>query len=324
MDGKDEETRKFLQKQSTFHNIHPHTTAQVDPSSAGSPSVTHQAHATPVLLRGGAAWPSPALPSSPATNWTPGPAGATELVAGFASQEQAEAMLAASATTPHDHLLLSPSTGSLVRSPHGLAFGSAPPPSTTQGPWSGGWGSPPSPPPPPCAVDPAVAQSSPFPPQETEGSPDRGEQSAPCPPTAKQRRREKRAEFVAAAGTQLGGGENRGEPSAEEKKGRQTEYCFVLTRATSQDEGNSGAQSQLPPNIARQLAFEGAPPAAAAAGTNAAAAAASASPLHPAPTADAAVAAEDEDYFEYEEVDPSEAAPVSSPTAATDAAQEAI
>ena len=81
MDGKDEETRKFLQKQSTFHDIHPHTTTQVDPSLAGSPSVTHQAHATPVLLRGGAAWPSPALPSSPATNWTPGPARTTELVA---------------------------------------------------------------------------------------------------------------------------------------------------------------------------------------------------------------------------------------------------
>ena len=107
MDGKDEETREFLQKPASFTHIHPHTSTQVDPSSAGSPSVQHQAHASPVLLQGGAAWPSPALPSSPATNWTPGPAGTTELVAGFASQEQADAMLAASATTPHDHLLLS-------------------------------------------------------------------------------------------------------------------------------------------------------------------------------------------------------------------------
>ena len=52
------------------------------------------------------------LPVSPAVSWTPGPVGAQELLAGFASQAQADAMHSASVAATHDHLLLSPSSGS--------------------------------------------------------------------------------------------------------------------------------------------------------------------------------------------------------------------
>ena len=190
------------------------------------------------------------------------------MAAGFASQEQAEAMLAASAATTatHDHLLSPPSTGSLDHSSAALAFSSVPPPSATQELW----GVSPSH---SCAADPTVAQRSPFQPQEPVLSPVRGDQSAPCPPTTRQLRREKRAAFVAASEEQLGGGVSRDEPSAEGKKERQKEYCFVLTRTTSREERTGDALPPLPRSLARQLAFDGAPNAAAAAGTAPAAAA---------------------------------------------------
>ena len=238
------------------------------------------------------------LPVSPAVSWTPGPVGAQELLAGFASQAQADAMHSASVAATHDHLLLSPSSrSSQVQSE--LSFSSVPPPSATQELWEVS-------PSHSYAADPTVAQSSPFQPSLAEDSPDRGEQSAPYLPTTRQSRREKRAAFVAAqADGQLGGGENESEPRAEGRKERPKEYCFVLTRATSQDEGASGALPPLPPNLARQLSFDGAPQAAAA--HTAAVTAPPSAPASHALEADAMDADDEEDYLsesEYVDVPP--------------------
>ena len=121
MDSEDQnKTENFLQETTRlFNGRSPNTTAQhSSPASQQSALLRRQSHPTPVHSSGGMGGGAPGLPPSPAvSSWSPGPAGASELVAGFASAAQAEAMLSVTTDATHDHLLPPNSpTGSLTDS----------------------------------------------------------------------------------------------------------------------------------------------------------------------------------------------------------------